>query len=88
MRKAPHKTLNYATPEARTAVRAALRTGGGFAVLAMDFVFALWFWKNYFRIGPERLELVVLLMGWTAIAVVAGFAFVQLIRGIKALPSR
>ena len=89
MKNIPQQPLDYATPTKRPFLSPALRMGVSFVGLIATLVCAHWFWNNYFRIGrewPEWSEPIVFLVGWFVIALTAGYAFVQLIKGIKQLP--
>ena len=57
----------------------------GFVTLVVAAIVGWWFAGNYYRIGPEALELLVLIAGAALIIAAAAFGFLQLVRGIKRL---
>ncbi len=54
-------------------------------MLALSVLIAIWFWNNFFRIGPEAIEPIVFFMGWAAILAFATWGFVNLVKGAKAI---
>jgi hypothetical protein len=57
----------------------------GFTTLLLAAIVGWWFARNYYRIGPEALEPIVLISGAGVIIAAAGFGLVQLVSGIKRL---
>lgn len=64
---------------------AAVRTGMSFVGLLLCVLLAVWFWDNYYRIGPESAEGFVFIGGWGLILVGVGVLFVQLIAGMRGM---
>ena len=52
-------------------------------MLVLSVLIGIWFWNNYFRIGPEWIEPLVFLIGWAAIFILATKGFLALVKGVK-----